>query len=361
MGNYLFKRLAQVPVVLLVLVTIAFFMMRAAPGGPFAGDKKIDPEILKKMEEKYHLDKSPAVQYAYYVGLPHYHKDANGVHLDSEGHRIDKAGYRLDPQGQRLVGADGKPLSPGDEPSLVAHGLLQGDLGPSFKNKTRTVNEILADKFVVSAYLGLLATIVALVFGLAAGVVAGIRQNSNFDYSSMAVAMAGLSIPTFVVGPILALIFGRYMQALPVAGYEGLMRPSYLVLPVITLALPFAARIARLTRAGMLEVINQDYIRTAWAKGLTEKVIVMRHAMRGAMLPVVSFLGPAIAAMLTGSIVVEKIFFIPGVGSEFVNSAFNRDYTLALGTVILYGVLLVLLNLVVDLVYGYLDPRIRYA
>ncbi|MGE0711077.1 MAG: ABC transporter permease [Planctomycetota bacterium] len=309
MGNYLVKRLAQVPLVLWVLVTLTFFMMRAAPGGPFSGEKRMDPDILKKLEEKYHLDRPVYEQYGRFMW------------------------------------------------DLVRH----GDLGPSFKNKTKTVNEIIAEKFQVSLYLGAMATLLALAMGLTAGVVAGIRQNSNFDYGSMAVAMTGLSIPTFVVGPVLALIFGRYMRLLPVAGYEGLMSPSYLVLPVITLALPFAARIARLTRAGMLEVINQDYIRTAWAKGLRERVIVVRHALRGAMLPVVSFLGPAIAAMLTGSIVVEKIFFIPGIGSEFVQSAFNRDYTLAMGTVILYGALLVVMNLVVDVLYAFLDPRIRYT
>lgn len=308
MGNYLFKRLIQVPIVLWVLVTLTFFMMRAAPGNPFAGEKVMEPEVRQALEEKYGLDKPVLVQYGNFL-------------------------WRL---------------------------VVHQDLGPSFKNKNRTVNEILAETFPVSAYLGLLATIVALTIGLTAGVIAGIRQNSNFDYGSMTVAMVGLSVPTFVVGPVLALIFGRYLNVLPVAEYKGPWALSYLVLPVITLALPFAARIARLTRAGMLEVINQDYIRTAWAKGLTEKIIVIRHAMRGALLPVVSFLGPAIAAMMTGSIVVERIFLIPGIGSKFVESAFDRDYTLAMGTVILFGVLLVLMNLVVDVLYGFLDPRIRY-
>ena len=306
MGSYLLKRLAQVPVVLLVLITTTFFMMRLAPGGPFAGDKKMDPVIQKKLEEKYGLDKPMLVQFGkFLVGLP--------------------------------------------------------DLGPSFKNKTKTVNEILAEKFPTSAYLGFLATMFALALGLTAGIVAGVRQNSGFDYGSMAAAMLGLSLPVFVVGPVLALIFGLYLKWLPSAGYDGWSDWKALILPTITLGLPFAARIARLTRAGMLEVINQDYIRTAWAKGLSEKVIVLRHALRGAMLPVVSFLGPGIAAMLTGSIVVEKVFAIPGLGMEFVESAFNRDYTLAMGTVILYGVLLIFFNLVVDVLYGFLDPRIRYS
>lgn len=308
MGSYLLKRLAQVPVVLIVLITTTFFMMRFAPGGPFASDKKMDPEIQKQLEAKYGLDKPMLVQYWNFLkGLPF------------------------------------------------------GDLGPSFKNKTKTVNEILAEKFPTSAYLGFLATMFALGLGLTAGIVAGIRQNSGFDYGSMAAAMLGLSLPVFVVGPVLALIFGLYLKWLPSAGYDGWADWKALILPTITLGLPFAARIARLTRAGMLEVINQDYIRTAWAKGLSEKVIVLRHALRGAMLPVVSFLGPGIAAMLTGSIVVEKVFAIPGLGMEFVESAFNRDYTLAMGTVILYGVLLIFFNLVVDVLYGFLDPRIRYS
>lgn len=309
MGKYLLKRLAQVPLVLLILITTTFFMMRFAPGGPFSGEKKMDESIRLKLEQKYGLDKSLPVQYF----------------------------------------------------SFMADLVFRGDLGPSFKNKTKTVNEILAEKFPTSAYLGFLATIFALGLGLSAGVVAGVRQNSGFDYGSMAAAMLGLSLPVFVVGPVFALVLGLYLKILPSAGYDGPFALSYLILPTITLGLPFAARIARLTRAGMLEVINQDYIRTAWAKGLSEKVIVLRHALRGAMLPVVSFLGPGIAAMLTGSIVVEKVFAIPGLGMEFVESAFNRDYTLAMGTVILYGALLVVLNLFVDVIYGFLDPRIRYA
>jgi len=311
-GRYLFKRLIQVPVVLFVLVTLSFFMVRLAPGNPFSGEKKMDESVQQALNEKYGLDASMGVQYLRYL--------------------------------KRLA---------------------MFDLGPSYKQKGLTVNEIIADKGPVSAVLGLSAMIVALVLGLTAGVISGIRQNSNFDYGSMAVAMVGLSVPTFVVGPLLALFFGLYLGWFPTARYERLWGPipypQYLVLPTITLALPFAARIARLTRAGMLDVINQDYIRTAWAKGLRERVIVIRHAMRGAMLPVVSFLGPAVAQILTGSLVVEQIFQIPGIGTEFVKSALNRDYTLVLGTVILFGVLLVLFNLLVDVIYGFLDPRIRYS
>ena len=283
MGAYLVKRLIQVPLVLWILITLSFFMIRLAPGGPFSGEKVMAPEIRQALEAKYHLNDPWWKQYGRFLG------------------------------------------------DLV----FKGDLGPSFKNKTQTVNEIIAHKAPISTVLGLYATVLALAIGLTAGVISGIRQNSGFDYGSMAVAMVGLSVPVFVVGPLLQLFFCRMLGWLPVAGYEGAFSFSYLILPSVALALPFAARIARLTRAGMLDVINQDYIRTAWAKGLSEKVVVVRHALRGAMLPVVSFLGPAIAQILTGSLVVEQIFGIPGVGTEFVKEASNGDYTLVMGTVIL--------------------------
>jgi oligopeptide transport system permease protein len=329
-GRYLLRRALQVPLVLWVLVTISFFLMRSAPGGPFQMDKQIDPDIKARMEQKYHLDESWPRQYWRFLC------DVSPVHLH-------------DAQGNWHVG-------PGF------------DLGPSFKIKAMTVNEIIAAKAPVSALLGLIAVLIALLLGLGAGIVGGIRQNSVFDYGSMTVAMVGLALPTFVVGPLLALAFGLWFKLLPVAGYGeegglegGLRHPTFLVLPAVSLALPFAARIARLTRAGMLEVINQDYIRTAWAKGLRETVIVARHALRGALLPVVSFLGPAVAQILTGSLVVEQIFAIPGIGREFVTSATNRDYTMVMGTVLLFGVLLVVFNLLTDIVYGVLDPRIRYT
>ena len=330
MGRYLFRRLIQVPIVLWILVTISFFLMRSAPGGPFSMDKQVDPDIQKRMEEKYHLDKPIMVQYWRFL------EDLSPLHLKNrDGHFDPGFGF---------------------------------DLGPSFKNKSMTVNEIIWHKAPVSALLGGAAVLLALLLGLGAGIVAGVRQNSVFDYGSMSIAMVGLALPTFVVGPLLALVFGLWWKVLPVAGYAeeggflgGLKEPRFLLLPAVALALPFAARIARLTRAGMLEVINQDYIRTAYAKGLREQVVVVRHALRGAMLPVVSFLGPAVAQILTGSLVVEQIFAIPGIGREFVTSATNRDYTMVMGTVILFGVLLVVFNLIVDVVYGLLDPRIRYT
>ena len=314
MGRYLLKRAIQFPLVLWILITISFFMMRAAPGGPFSAEKRVDPEILAKMNEKYGLSDSLPRQYLRFLG-----------------------------------------------------DLAVLDLGPSFKHKTRTVNEIIAERAPVSAVLGGSAILLALLFGLSAGVIAAVRHNSKWDYASMAVAMVGLSVPTFVVGPMLALLLGLYAGLFPVAGFEPILgtaflpHPKYLILPAFTLSLPFAARIARLTRAGMLEVIHQDYIRTAWAKGLAERVVVLRHALRGALLPVVSFLGPATAEVLTGSLVVEQVFALPGLGREFVQSAINRDYTLVMGTVILSGALLITFNLIVDVLYGFLDPRIRYA
>lgn len=323
MGRYLLRRLLQFPLVLGVLVTISFFLMRFAPGGPFLMEKGVDPEIKAQMEAKYGLDRPLIVQYGRFLA------DLSPIHLhDAQGNLSIRPGF---------------------------------DLGPSFKNKSRTVNEIIWLKLPVSILLGVFATLLALVLGIGAGVVAAIRQNSAFDYASMTVAMVGLAVPTFVIAPLMALVFGLWLRWLPVAGYQGPLALQYLVMPSVALALPFAARIARLARAGMLEVWNQDYIRTAWAKGLAEQVIVVRHALRGAMLPVVSFLGPAVAQLLTGSLIVEQVFAIPGIGAEFVTSATNRDYTMVMGTVILFGVLLVGFNLIVDILYGFLDPRIRYA
>ena len=234
--------------------------------------------------------------------------------------------------------------------------VLRGDLGPSFRYPDRTVNELLTLGFPVSLTLGLCALGVALTIGVTSGVLAGLRRNSVVDYLTMSVALFGVSVPNFVLGPILMLIFALGLGWLPVAGW-GTWR--HLVLPSVTLGAFYAAYIARLTRAGLLEVIGQDFIRTARAKGLRESVVVLRHALPGAILPVVTYLGPASAAVLTGSVVVETIFSIPGIGRYFVGSALNRDYTMVLGTVVFYSVLLVALNLIVDVLYAYLDPRVQ--
>jgi oligopeptide transport system permease protein len=307
MRRYVKRRLLGAPAVLFVLVTLAFFMMRAAPGGPFDKDKALEPAIEEAINAKYHLDQPLFVQFRYYM--------------------VD----------------------------LV----WDGDLGPSFKHKGRTVGEIIAHHAPHSARLGLAAVCVAVLFGVTAGLVSGIRQNSIFDYSSMAAATLGLALPTFIVGPMLVLVFAMKLDWFRVSGWDEF--PRDLILPAVTLALPFMARVARLTRAGMLEVVNQDYIRTARAKGLSEPVIVLRHTLKGTLLPVVSFLGPGIAQLLTGSLVVEQIFGVPGLGNEFVQSALNRDYGVAMGLVLVFGTLLIVFNLIVDIVYAFLDPRIRHG
>jgi len=307
MRRYVARRLLGMPVVLFLLLTISFFLIRAAPGGPFDRERSVAPEIREATERKYRLDLPLTRQYAHYL--------------------VDLA--------------------------------WEADFGPSFKQLGRSVNEIIARHVKPTALLGACALAFALLLGVTAGLVAGMRRNSIFDYASMSGAMLGLALPTFVVGPMLILVFAMRLDWFRVAGWEEF--PRDLVLPALTLALPFAARAARLTRAGMLEVIHQDYIRTARAKGLGEARIVVVHAMKGAMLPVVSFLGPAIAQIFTGSLVVETIFGVPGLGREFVVSATNRDYPLVLGLVLFDGALLILMNLLVEVSYAFLDPRIRHG
>ena len=304
--RYVKRRLVGTPIVLLVLVTISFFLIRAAPGGPFTQEKSVDPATRALQEKQYNFDKSMVEQYLLYIA----------------------------------------PV------------LWEGDLGFSFKQVDRTVNEIVGRHIGPSALLGLAALLIALLVGMTAGLISGIRRNSIFDYASMAVAMIGLAVPTFVVGPMLVLVFAMKLGWFDVSGWGTF---KHLVLPAITLALPFAARIARLTRAGMLEVVHQDYIRTARAKGLAESTIVIRHTLKGALIPVVSFMGPAIAQMMTGSLVVEIIFGVPGLGREFVQSALNRDYWLVLGLVLTFGLLLIVFTLIVDILYAFLDPRIRHG
>jgi oligopeptide transport system permease protein len=305
--TYILRRLLMAPLVVLVLVTISFVIIRAAPGGPFSGEKKMDPAVEAALRAKYHLDEPLPMQYLRWLG-----------------------------------------------------DLCRGDLGPSYKQTTRTVNEIIAATLPTSLFLGGVSLLLALFVGLAVGIVGAVRQGGAWDHLTMLLAMLGLSIPTFVIGPMLVLLFALYLGWLPVAEYQGPMHPSYVILPALTLAIPFAARIARLSRAGMLDVINADFVRTARAKGTPAMAVVLKHALPSAMIPVVGFLGPAVAALLTGSLVIEKIFQIPGLGREFVESATNRDYTLVMGTVIVYGLIVMACNLVADLLLGVIDPRIRY-
>lgn len=290
---------------LLLLVTAAFFMMRAAPGGPFDSERVLAPEVQKQLEAAYHLDESLPRQYLRYLGA-----------------------------------------------------LLDGDLGPSFQYAGFTVNELIAAGFPVSLQLGLLAMLLALLVGVSAGIFAALHQNRLPDYTVMTLAMTGISIPNYVVAPLLILLFAITLGWLPAGGWEGGSLANR-VLPVIALALPQIAYIARLTRGSMIEVLRQNFIRTARAKGLPERVVLLRHALRPALLPVLSYLGPAAAGIITGSVVIEQIFGIPGLGRYFVQGALNRDYTLVMGVVIFYGVLIVLFNFLVDLLYGVLDPRVR--
>jgi oligopeptide transport system permease protein len=279
-------------------------MVRFVPGGPFTAEKAVPPEIMRNLEAHYGMDKPLWQQYLDYLGK-----------------------------------------------------VLRGDLGPSFKYSNRTVNEIIGDKLPVSLELGGLALGVALLIGLPLGVLAAVRRNTWLDYSCGMVGMAGICVPTFVLGPLLVLFFAIHLGWFNASGWYG---PADRVLPATVLGFVYAAYIMRLTRGGMLEVLNQDFIRTARAKGASESRIVLRHALRAGLLPVISYLGPATAGILTGSFVIERIFQIPGLGREFVNSAFNRDYTLVVGTVVLYAGAIVFFNLVVDVVQIWLNPKLRF-
>ena len=304
MLRFILRRFLETIPVLFVIVTVTFFMVRFVPGGPFTSEKAISPEILRNLEAHYGLDQPLYRQYASYLGH-----------------------------------------------------LLRGDFGPSFKYPNRTVNEIIGDKLPTSLELGAWSLLVALAVGLPLGIFAAVKRNSWIDYICSSTAMAGICVPTFVLGPLAVLAFAIHLRWLNASGWY---EPSDRVLPSLVLGFFYAAYIARLTRGGMLDVLHQDFIRTARAKGASESRVIFRHALRGGLLPVVSFLGPAAAGILTGSFVIEVIFQIPGLGREFVNSAFNRDYTLVLGTVILYATLVIALNLVVDVVQVLLNPRLKF-
>ncbi len=303
MFRFFASRLLQSALALLIIVTATFFMLRFVPGGPFTAEKAVTPEILRNLEAHYGLDQPLWKQYADYLGS-----------------------------------------------------LLKGDFGPSFKYPNRTVNEILSDKLPVSLELGLISLVVALAIGIPLGVIAAIRQNTWLDYTASTFGMAGISVPTFVVAPLLVLAFSIHLGWFNASGWYT---ASDRFLPCLVLGIAYAAPISRLTRGGMLEILSQDFIRTARAKGASELRIVFKHSLRGGLLPVVSFLGPAIAGILTGSFVIETIFQIPGLGREFVNSAFNRDYTLVLGTVILYAALIMSLNLAADVAQAWMNPKVR--
>ncbi len=305
MIRYFLSRLAGAIPTLFIIVTITFFLMRAAPGGPFDQEQTLPPEIMANLQSAYGLDRPIWAQFARYLGA-----------------------------------------------------LSHGDFGPSFKYKDFTVTELIRQGFPVTLELGLIALSVALIVGIPLGIFAALHHNSAADYATMSLAVIGLAIPTFVVLPFLGLLFGVYLHWLPIAGWEpGSIR--HLALPTLALALPPLAYIARLTRGSMLEVLRSHFIRTAFAKGLPLRTVILRHALRPALVPVASFLVPAVASIMTGSLVVESIAGLPGIGRYLVQGALNRDYTLVLGMVIIYSTLLIGMGLVVDLLYAWLDPRVR--
>ena len=306
MLRYIVRRLLTAIPTLFIIVTVAFFLIRVAPGGPFDGERPLEATVRANLDAAFGLDRSLPEQYLLYL-----------------------------------------------------RNLATGDLGPSFVYRDQTVTELLAAGLPASIQLGGLALILALLVGITLGSFAAVRQNGFVDYLVTSVATFGVTVPNFVVGPVLSLVFGVALGILPAGGYGG-GNWRNLVLPVITLALPQIAVVARLTRASLIEQLRANHVRTARAYGLPARSVVVRHALRSALLPVVSYIGPAAAALLTGSIVVETIFGVPGVGRYFVQGALSRDYTLVMGTVVLIAVFVVLFNLLVDLLYAVLDPRVRY-
>jgi len=304
MLRYFLMRLGSAIPTLFIIVTLAFFLIHAAPGGPFDQEQTPPPEIMANLQNAYGLDQSMMSQYGHYLGA-----------------------------------------------------LLHGDFGPSFKYKDFSVTELIGQGFPVTLELGAAALTLALALGIPAGIIAALHQNSALDYAAMSLSVAGIAIPAFVVLPFLGLLFGIHLHWLPVAGWEP-RSLRHLVLPVLALALPPLSIIARLVRASMLDVLGSHFIRTAFAKGLPLHTVIMRHALRPALLPVAGYLAPAVASIMTGSLVVESIAGLPGIGRYLVQGALNRDYTLVMGMVILYSTLLIVMGLLVDLLYAWLDPRV---
>lgn len=306
MLRFVLARLLQAIPVLFVVMVVTFVLIRQAPGGPFDTEKAVSPYVLEKLNQRYNLDAPVHQQFIDYLG-----------------------------------------------------NALTGDFGPSFKYPTRSVSEMIFTGLPVTVELAINAIIVALFIGISAGLLASLRPNTALDYIPMSTAMAGICMPSFLLGPLLVLLFGIWLEWLPVSGWGYSVGDK--VLPSITLGAAYAAYIARLTRGGMLDVLSQDYIRTARAKGTPEYKIIFKHALRGGLLPVVSFLGPAVAGLLSGSFVVETIFQIPGLGRFYVQAAFNRDYTMIMGTTIFFSVLIIMFNLLSDILAVWLNPRLSYS
>jgi oligopeptide transport system permease protein len=305
MLKYGLKRLVSSVPTFFIILTVVFFMIRLVPGGPFDSEKKI-PDVLKQnLEKKYHLDEPLWKQYFRYVG------------------------------------------------DVV----FRFDLGPSFHYRGWSVNDLIGRSLPVSLLIGTLAIILALILGILSGIISALKQNTFLDYLFMSISIFGISMPLFLIAPLLILLLARWLHLVPVGGWG---MPSQLIIPALALSLPYTAYIARLTKAGMLENMRKDFVMTARSKGLPETTILFRHVLKGSLIPVISFLGPAYAGIVTGSMIVEEICNIPGMGRDFVQAAFNRDYTLIAGVLLVYSLLLIFMNLLVDLIYALLDPRIRY-
>ncbi|MCJ2377287.1 oligopeptide ABC transporter permease OppB [Vibrio sp. ZSDZ34] len=306
MFKFIMKRIFEAIPTLLVLITVSFFLMRFAPGNPFSSERPLPPEVMANINAKYGLDKPVFEQYTTYLT-----------------------------------------------------NILQGDFGPSFKYKDFTVNELVSNALPVSAKVGFLAFIFTVIMGVTVGTIAALRQNSWLDYGIMATAMLGVVMPSFVLAPVLIYIFSINLGWLPAGGWnDGSFQ--YMALPIIGMSLLYVATFARITRGSMIETLNSNFIRTARAKGLSYRYIIIKHALKPALLPVVSYMGPAFVGIITGSVVIETIFGLPGIGKLFVNAAFNRDYSLVMGITILIGFLFILFNAVVDILLAMIDPKIRY-
>ena len=351
MGRFVIRRLLWMFLVLFVVSFVTFSLMHLVPGGPFDQERALPAEIIANLNARYHLDWPLWRQYAQYV-------------YDILVPRITTTPPSNSLQDQFLIEVKAGPVY-----------FRWMNFGPSFSSRSRTVNDIFKDNLPISAQLGVMAVLFAMALGIPLGIVAALKQNTLWDYAGMSIAILGVSLPAIVSGPILVWLFGVWLKVLPPTGW-GAKPPyflgflpsnlsldyfKYALMPVVALGMGGSALLARLTRASLLQVVREDYIRTARAKGLAERVVVVRHALRNSLIPVATVLGPYFAAIVTGTFVVELIFGIPGMGKYFVTSISNRDYPVVMGTILLYAMVLVIANVVVDIVYAYLDPRIRYT
>ncbi|HNV18903.1 MAG TPA: ABC transporter permease [Rectinema sp.] len=307
MPRYFIRRVLSIIPTLFIVITLSFFLIRLAPGGPFAREREVPEAILQNLMKRYHMDEPLIKQYLRYMG-----------------------------------------------------DIIRWDFGPSYRYRDLTVNEIIDEGLPISMSLGVISLVLATVGGIAVGIISALKQNRWQDYVVTSIAVIGISVPLFVMGPVLQLVFGMRLKILPIGQWISTHGIKAVILPAITLSFPYFAYIARLSRASILEVLRSDYIRTARAKGLKESVVVWKHVLKGALLPVVTYLGPAFSGIVVGSIVVESVFLVPGIGRPFVQSALNRDYTLIMAEVVVYSIILIIANLVVDILYGFLDPRISY-